>query len=196
MRKYVSCTAIALASIIFGIANTPAVRAHDQSPAQSGAAANLKFEVASVKAAIQNPTAAASVGGRVGGGGGLTTCPDAFRMDRSRVDIECASLRTLIAYAFHSYPARVTGPEWMVGPGSPKFNIAAKLPEGAPENQIPEMVQALLADRFNLATHRAATEQEIYALVVAKGGLKVKQAGLSVPRMPTEPDAPARSLSE
>jgi uncharacterized protein (TIGR03435 family) len=82
----------------------------------------------------------------------------------------------------------------MVGPGSPKFDIAAKLPQGASENQVPEMVQALLADRFKLALHRGATEQAIYALVVAKGGLKMKdaapQAGAPVPVAAADPDAP------
>jgi len=46
------------------------------------------------------------------------------------------------------------------------------------------MLQALLADRFKLAIHRENKEQAVYALVVAKGGSKLKE---SVP----EPDAPA-----
>ena len=64
----------------------------------------------------------------------------------------------------------------MLGPGATRFDIAAKLPEGAPEKQVPEMVRALLADRFKLAVHRGTTEHAIYALVVAKGGLRVKEA--------------------
>jgi uncharacterized protein (TIGR03435 family) len=72
--------------------------------------------------------------------------------------------------------------------GSARFDIAAKIPEGASKNQIPEMVQALLVDRFKLATHRGTTNQPIYALVVAKGGLKVKEAGAAAP--PADSDAP------
>jgi uncharacterized protein (TIGR03435 family) len=56
------------------------------------------------------------------------------------------------------------------------------------------MVQALLADRFKLAIHRGSTRQAIYVLVVAKGGLKVKEAapkaGAPVPVAAADPDAP------
>jgi uncharacterized protein (TIGR03435 family) len=90
---------------------------------------------------------------------------------------------TLIGYAFRLSPDRVIGPDWMVGLGSPRFDIAATLPQGASENQVPEMVQALLADRFKLTLHRGTREQAIYGLVVAKGGLKLKSAasGAGVP---------------
>jgi uncharacterized protein (TIGR03435 family) len=117
-------------------------------------------------------------------------------MDRSRVDIECATLIGLVAYAFRFYPGRITGPDWMRGPGSPRFDIAAKLPEGASESQVPEMVQALLAERFQLAVHRGATEQPINALVVARGGLKVKEADVAVPVLAAaaDPDAPPGAL--
>jgi uncharacterized protein (TIGR03435 family) len=120
-------------------------------------------------------------------------------MDRSRVDIECATLTTLIGYAFRFSPDRVAGPDWMLGLGSPKFDIAATLPRGASENQTPEMVQALLADRFKLAIHRGTTEQAIYALVVAKGGLKMKEAapeaGALVPAAAADPDAPPGTIT-
>jgi uncharacterized protein (TIGR03435 family) len=38
------------------------------------------------------------------------------------------------------------------------------------------MLQALLADRFKLTIHRSNKEQAIYALVVAKGGPKMKES--------------------
>jgi uncharacterized protein (TIGR03435 family) len=75
----------------------------------------------------------------------------------------------------------------------PKFDIDAKLPQGASENQVPEMLQALLADRFKLTLHRGAREQEVSALVVSKGGLKVKEAAPEAdnPTLPAEdPNAP------
>jgi uncharacterized protein (TIGR03435 family) len=40
------------------------------------------------------------------------------------------------------------------------------------------MMQALLADRFKLAVHRESKEFSVYALVVAKGGLKMKESPL------------------
>lgn len=61
-------------------------------------------------------------------------------------------------------------------PGSPRFDIAAKIPQGASENQVPEMVQALLAERFGLAIHRGTANRTIYALLVAKRGQKVKES--------------------
>src|SRR5580700_10049786 len=79
--------------------------AQDQSSAQY-AAANPKFDVASVKPSVPRPPAAGGAGGRVGGfGGGGGRCPESFKMDRSRVDIS---------------PDRVTGPDLMMGLGSPR----------------------------------------------------------------------------
>ena len=82
----------------------------------------------------------------------------------------------------------------MVGMGSPKFDIAATLPQGASESQVPQMVQALLQDRFKLAIHRGTAEQAMYALVVAKGGLKVKEAApdkaVPVPAAVADLDSP------
>ena len=94
----------------------------------------------------------------------------------------------LIGYAFRLSPDRVTGPDWMMALGSPRFNIAATLPQGASENQVPEMFQALLADRFKLAIHRGTDNLPVYALVVAKGGLKVKEAAPEV--VTQDADAP------
>jgi uncharacterized protein (TIGR03435 family) len=55
------------------------------------------------------------------------------------------------------------------------------------------MLQALLMDRFKLAVHRATTEKEIYALMVAKGGLKVKEAAAKVDAATESPDAGAET---
>ena len=46
----------------------------------------------------------------------------------------------------------------------------------ASESQVPEMLQALLEERFKLKVHRGNANQEVFALVVAKGGLKVREA--------------------
>jgi len=112
-----------------------------------------------------------------------------LRIDRSQVEIECANLVMLIGYAFRVAPDRVTGPDWMMGPGSPRFDIAATIPQSTSENQAPEMLQSLLADRFKLALHHGITSQPVYALVVARGGLKVKAAA-AAPTAAAEPDAP------
>ncbi len=93
-------------------------------------------------------------------------------MDHGRVDIGCANLAALIGYACRVPSNRVIGPDWLTGS---KFDVAAKLPEGASAAQMPEMLQSLLAERFQLAIHRGTREEPATALVIAKGGLKAKE---------------------
>jgi uncharacterized protein (TIGR03435 family) len=123
-----------------------------------------QFEVASIKPFIPSPVA-----GRGGGG-----CPP-FRMDRDRVDI-CGTLATIIGYAYRLPKERIVGPDWLTTRRAEEFAVAAKLPEDTTASQVPEMLQALLADRFQLAVHRGSREQLITALVVAKGGPKLQEA--------------------
>jgi len=147
--------------------------------AQDRGAVTPRFEVASVKPSVPTPSNVGAAGGRVGGqvAGGGGVCAPSLRIDPARVDIRCATLPDLIGYAFRFSPARISGPDWMTSPSSPRFDIAAKTPQGASSDQVPEMVRALLADRFKLITHRGTAERAVYALVVAKGGLKVQPAG-------------------
>ncbi|HTX36432.1 MAG TPA: TIGR03435 family protein, partial [Bryobacteraceae bacterium] len=68
---------------------------------------------------------------------------------------------------------QVEGPDWLDGT---RFDITAKLPAGASEKEIPEMLQSLLASRLHLSLHRETKAHAIYALVVAKGGPRLKPA--------------------
>jgi uncharacterized protein (TIGR03435 family) len=67
-------------------------------------------------------------------------------------------------------------------PGGPKgfdsegYDIFAKAPAGIKDEQLLQMVQALLVDRFKLAFHREVRSLPVYVLTVAKGGLKMPQA--------------------
>ncbi len=56
------------------------------------------------------------------------------------------------------------------------------MPEGTAREQIPEMLRAMLAERFHLAAHRESREQIVYALTVAPGGLKVKEVASTAER--------------
>ena len=133
-------------------------------------AAAPTFEVASVKpAGPLNPAAIASGQMRIG-----------MKIDAARVDIGSLSLADLIRIAYRVKAYQVSGPDWM---STERFDVRAKLPEGATQEQVPEMLQALLAERFKLTIHRQTKEQNVYALVVGKGGSKLKE---SVP----EADAP------
>ena len=70
---------------------------------------------------------------------------------------------------------------------SDRWDIVAKLPEGATQDQVPDMLLALLDDRFKLAYHRENKQRPVYALVVGKGGAKLKDTS-SDPDIPV-PDA-------
>jgi uncharacterized protein (TIGR03435 family) len=81
------------------------------------------------------------------------------------------TLKACISLAYGLTEAQVSGPGWL---DSEEYDIVAKAPSGAGENQQPAMLRALLADRFKLALHRDTKEIPIYALVVAKNGAKIK----------------------
>jgi uncharacterized protein (TIGR03435 family) len=138
-------------------------------------AAAPAFEVASVKPAAPLD-ANAIMSGKMHIG---------MKTDAARVDIGFLSLAELIRIAYRVKPYQISGPDWM---GSQRFDIQAKMPEGASTEQVPEMLQALLAERFKLALHRDGTEHPVYALVVGKNGLKLKES-------PPDPAVPAPAPS-
>jgi uncharacterized protein (TIGR03435 family) len=57
-----------------------------------------------------------------------------------------------------------------------RFDIQAKMPEGSTREQVPAMLQALLAERFQLKVHREKREHSVYALVEGRDGHKMKPA--------------------
>jgi hypothetical protein len=52
----------------------------------------------------------------------------------------------------------------------------AKLPVGASKEDAPAMPQTLLTDRFGLVIYRSTAEHPVLALLVGKGGPKLKDA--------------------
>jgi uncharacterized protein (TIGR03435 family) len=122
-----------------------------------------EFEVASIKATTMTPREPANAGRLIG-----------LRVDGARVDIGLRSLVSLIAMAYSLENARISGPDWMAGQ---RFDIQAKIPEGTSQEQVPEMLQALLAERFHLKVHHQPRETDVYALLVGKDGLHMKEAG-------------------
>ena len=164
--------------VILGITHAPELRAQAESVA--------KFEVASVRPSppLQLPLVAPV---RMG-----------LSMDGGRVDIRLMSLRDLIIVAYRIKPFQLAStPEWMT---TEVFDIMATIPQDAstrvPERRcgevspcnvsatkVPEMLQALLAERFGLKIRREKREMPVYALAVAKSGPKFKE----VP--PDDPEA-------
>jgi uncharacterized protein (TIGR03435 family) len=68
------------------------------------------------------------------------------------------------------------GPDWAASPRE-SFQIEAKAenPASATMEQLRQMLQTLLADRFKLKVHRDKRESAGYALTIAKSGLKLKE---------------------
>ena len=62
-------------------------------------------------------------------------------------------------------------PPWL---NEDRFDVVAKAPPGTPADTIRLMMQKLLADRFHLAVHKEEKVMKVYAMVVAKGGAKLK----------------------
>ena len=79
------------------------------------------------------------------------------------------SLRDYISIAYTLPVHLISGPDWI---NSTRFDIAATLPEGT-DRQFPQMVEALLRERFKLEAHRESRESPVYALEVARGGTKL-----------------------
>ena len=65
------------------------------------------------------------------------------------------------------------GPSWL---DSDRFNIDAKAEGDPTRDQMMAMLRTLLADRFQLKVHRQTHKGDVYALVVAKGGPKLKES--------------------
>jgi uncharacterized protein (TIGR03435 family) len=89
------------------------------------------------------------------------------------------SLRDYLATAYRFKATLISGPDWTA---SDRFDITARLPDGASKAQIPEMLQALLADRFQVKLHKENKEYPVFALVLSKGPLKLKE-------VPPDPNA-------
>jgi uncharacterized protein (TIGR03435 family) len=128
-----------------------------------GQAAAPAFEVASIKEALplsieHIQTGQFHVGVNING---------------SRADYGFMTLADLIPYAYGVKRYELSGPGWM---SETRWDVLAKLPVGQPAHRAPAMMQRLLAERFKLAIHRENREQAVYALVVGKGALKIKEA--------------------
>lgn len=115
------------------------------------------FEAASIKPA------------RPDGPEGVSTS----RSTHGRAEFHAVNLREAIAIAYRVKEYQVAGPAWL---GEQEWEIVAKLPEGAPQSQMPDMMQTLLASRFKLQVHHDKKEVSGLALVVAGGGPKLKKA--------------------
>jgi uncharacterized protein (TIGR03435 family) len=133
----------------------------------------MEFDVASVKPSVESANAMANVS-------------RGLHIDGAMVSFNGMPLKWYIHYAYTVKESQVSGPDWL---NSERVDIVAKLPAGATRDQIPAMMQALLADRFKLALHRESKDFPVYALIVGKGGVKMKESPLD----PDTDDGPGKA---
>jgi uncharacterized protein (TIGR03435 family) len=121
------------------------------------------FDVALIKPAAPSPPGNAPF--MVRGGPGSS--------DPSLAMFASIDLSSLVAMAFDVERHQLSGPEWL---SAARFDITARVPLGATQDQYRRMLQDLLIERFKLVFHRDKKELQMYELVVAKNGPKLDEA--------------------
>jgi len=169
-RKLLLSTAGVLAltmPIVFGVVNAPPVRAQDQADSTGANAPAYK------SASVQPHKTVSGVDEPFD----IMFGPDGVRA-------KGATLQTIIGMAYGVQADLISGtPDWV---SSEKYDINLKLSDSpAPDAQKPAggigaqhlqlTLQAFLAERFKLALHRETKDLQVYDLVVAEGGSKLKE---------------------
>src|SRR5215471_2635058 len=116
------------------------------------------FEVASIKPSAPIPQMQTSAG---------------TSSDAAMVRYSALSLKRYLGMAYGLKNYEISAPDWMA---SENWDIAAKLPEGASSKQIPEMLAALLRDRFQIRMHRETKDLPVYGLIAGNRGLTIKES--------------------
>lgn len=132
----------------------------------------LSFEVASIKPAEPQPMGRIRV---------------MMNADPGRIHYTNVSLLDCIRVAYDVKEFQISGPDWL---GSDRFDIQATYPAGATEDQVPEMLRSLLAERFRLQLHRETTEHSVYVLVAGKNGARLKPAEVETSDEPSHSGVP------
>jgi uncharacterized protein (TIGR03435 family) len=120
----------------------------------------VEFEVATIKPAPPQSE-------------GHTSTRMSSDTDTGKLNYTNVNLKEVIGKAYKVQQYQITGPDWIE---TERFDIVAKFAPHSGADQLPLMLQALLADRFNLALHRETRELPMYALVVTKNGPKFKSS--------------------
>jgi len=150
------------APIVIGLLDGLTLRAQTVSP-------DLRFEVASVRPWVPDP----KTGGRHLSGvpGSTNTDPGRFS---ARID-----LMSLVLTAYDIPLYRLSE---QLDLYNQRLEVEAKMPVDTTREQFNVMLQNLLADRLGLKVHWATQQIDMYTLVVAKGGPKLKLAAPDPPQ--------------
>src|ERR1035437_1911371 len=100
-------------------------------------------------------------------------CLNETSINRGGMALKGVSLKLILVEAFKIGADRINGPSWLE---TVCFDVIARLPQGATSDQVPMMLQSLLADRFKLRAHKESRMGTGYALVIDKNGPKMKKS--------------------
>jgi len=151
------------------------------------APAPLSFDVASIRAAGPTPPhTPIAAAGEIKGGPGTD--------DPTRMTFTWVQVRRLLMTAFAVPIDQLSGSDWVMGQDA-RFDIAAVVPAGATKEQANEMLINLLKERFHMTYHSEKKEFDLYALVLAKGGSKLKDAAPADGPLPDPPQPGTRAVA-
>ncbi len=93
------------------------------------------------------------------------------QLNGNTLRMQDVTVATCLKLAFHIQDRQIAGPDWLQ---SEKFDITAKADDPIDEDTMKQMLQSLLADRFNLTFHREPRPMKVIVLTVADShpGLK------------------------
>jgi len=123
-----------------------------------GCATAQQFEVATIKPSSLTPENSAGAG---------------IHIDGAMVRYIGIDLKLLIGFGWGLKNYQIVTPDWMT---TTRWDINAKIPDGVDLKQSAPMLQKLLIDRFEIRSHRETRDIPVYALIVSKGGSKLKES--------------------
>jgi bla regulator protein BlaR1 len=124
-----------------------------------------QFEVASVKPSAPVPPNGGVYFGPPRGGPGTR--------DPEQTTWSYATLKGMLMKAYDVKAYQVSGPKWLE---TERYDIVAKVPAGVTKEQVNRMWQNLIGERFGVMLHHEAKEFQVYELIIAKGGPKLKES--------------------
>jgi uncharacterized protein (TIGR03435 family) len=122
----------------------------------TGQAAELRFEAASVRPATKMADAS----------------QNSWGTDTGRVVLPFVTLGYVIQQAFGLRADQIKGAKWL----DERYEILATAPAGLTRQQINQMMQALLIERFQMKIHREIRDSPVYALTLRKGATPPQEA--------------------
>src|SRR5262245_26477481 len=103
-----------------------------------------------------------------------TRTPPRRTQTDTRLDLVSVPLREVMLTAFGIEVYRLVVPDWFMEE-QPWVEIHATLPAGTTRQQVPQMLQTLLVERFGMVAHAEARPIDVCELTVGKGGLKARE---------------------